>query len=97
MLVLGSPAFARALVEAVVGTARILVVHDKAVLHGAPGDLLTLLPVGGPASGVRTTGLRFPLDGERLDAGTTRGVSNELAETSATITVDEGALLVVQP
>jgi thiamine pyrophosphokinase len=97
MLVLASPAFAGAHVEAVVGTARILVVHDKAVLHGAPGDLLTLLPVGGPASGVRTTGLRFPLDGVRLDAGTTRGVSNELAETSATITVDEGALLVVQP
>lgn len=97
VLVLASPTFAHARVEAVVGTARIVVVHDKAVIDGAPGDVLTLLAVGGAADGVRTTGLRFALDGERLDAGTTRGVSNELTGTQATVTVDEGVLLVVQP
>jgi thiamine pyrophosphokinase len=96
-LVLAAPAFANAHIEAVVGTARIAVVHDKTVIDGAPGDLLTLLPVGGPADGVRTTGLRFALDGERLDAGTTRGVSNELTGTQATVTVDDGVLLVVRP
>ena len=97
VLVLASPAFGGAHVEAVVGAARVVVVHDKAVIDGAPGDVLTLLPVGGGADGVRTTGLRFPLDGERLDAGTTRGVSNELTGTHATVTVDDGVLLVVQP
>ncbi|HET7652440.1 MAG TPA: thiamine diphosphokinase [Acidimicrobiales bacterium] len=97
VLVLASPAFAGARVEALVGAARVVVVHDKAVVDGEPGDLLTLLPVGGPAEGVRTTGLRFALDGERLDAGTTRGVSNELTGNQATITVDGGVLLVVQP
>jgi thiamine pyrophosphokinase len=96
VLVLASPAFAGARVEALVGAARVVVVHDKAVVDGEPGDLLTLLPVGGPAEGVRTTGLRFALDGERLDAGTTRGVSNELTGNQATITVDGGVLLVVQ-
>jgi thiamine pyrophosphokinase len=97
ILVLASPAFARAHVEAVVGTARVVVIHDKAMLDAAPGDLVTLLPVGGPADGVRTTGLRFPLDGERLDAGTTRGVSNEVTADRATVTIDGGVLLVVQP
>jgi thiamine pyrophosphokinase len=97
VLVLASPAFAAAHVEGVVGAARVVVVHDKAIIEGAPGDLLTLLPVGGAADGVRTTGLRFALDGERLDAGTTRGVSNELTGTQATVTVDDGVLLVVQP
>jgi thiamine pyrophosphokinase len=97
VLVLASPAFAGARVEALVGAARVVVVHDNAVVDGEPGDLLTLLPVGGPAEGVRTTGLRFALDGERLDAGTTRGVSNELTGNQATITVDGGVLLVVQP
>lgn len=97
VLVLASPAFIGARVEAVVGAARVVVVHDKAIVDGAPGDVITLLPVGGGADGVRTTGLRFALDGERLDAGTTRGVSNELTGTHATVTVDDGALLVVQP
>jgi thiamine pyrophosphokinase len=67
------------------------------VIAGARGDLVTLGPGGGAADGGRTTGLRFPLDGERLDAATTRGVSNELTANQATVTVDDGVLLVVQP
>lgn len=97
VLVLASAPFAETRIEAIVGSARLAVVHDKAVLDGAPGDLVTLLPVGGAAVGVRTTGLRFALDGERLDPGTTRGVSNELTDSHATVTVDDGVLLVVQP
>ena len=36
---------------------------------GTPGDLLTLLPVHGPAEGVTTDGLEYPLRGETLPAG----------------------------
>jgi thiamine pyrophosphokinase len=96
-LVLASPLFAAARVEAVVGPARVTVVHDEATLDGSPGDVVTLLPVGGPATGVRTKGMRFALDGERLEAGTTRGVSNVLTSTDATVSIDAGTLLVVQP
>ena len=34
-------------------------------LEGGVGDLVTLLPIGGDAGGVTTTGLRWPLDGRR--------------------------------
>lgn len=97
MLVLASPVFAAARIEAIVGDARLLVVHDEEVIDGVPGDLLTLLPLGGPAVGVRTTGLRYALDGERLDAGSTRGVSNELTDTRATVSLTGGVLLAVLP
>lgn len=66
-----------------------------AVVEGASGDLLSLLPVGGPARGVRTAGLRWALHGDTLSPGSTRGISNELVTPRATIAVDEGVLLAV--
>ena len=44
-----------------------------------------------------TTGLRYPLRGEQLTAGTTRGVSNLFAEATATVSLRTGVLLAIQP
>ncbi|HEY3096123.1 MAG TPA: thiamine diphosphokinase [Acidimicrobiia bacterium] len=96
-LLLASPAFADLDIEALVGDARITVIHREARLSGAPGDLVSLLAVGGPARRVRTAGLRFPLEGEDLLPGSTRGVSNEFSEPVATVSLEHGALLAVQP
>ena len=57
----------------------------------------TPLPVAGTAHGVHTTGLRYPLLGEDLLPGSTRGVSNELLGAEATVSVGDGVLLAVQP
>jgi thiamine pyrophosphokinase len=46
---------------------------------------------------VTTTGLRFPLRDETLPAGSSRGVSNELTTTSASVALVAGTLLIVQP
>jgi thiamine pyrophosphokinase len=97
LLLLASDDFAALRVVALVGTARATVLRRETRLHGAPGSLLTLVPVGGPARGVRTKGLRFPLAHEDLPAGTSRGVSNEFVEPVATIDLDGGVLLAVQP
>jgi len=96
-LLLASPAFADIGIEALVGDARMTVIHDRARLSGAPGDLCSLLAVGGPARRVRTTGLRFPLRGEDLLPGSTRGVSNEFTEPVATVVIEHGSVLAVQP
>jgi thiamine pyrophosphokinase len=73
------------------------VVRSRTELWGRPGSLVTLLPLGGPVGGVRTSGLRWALTGDRLDPGSTRGVSNELTGPVATVSVDSGVLLAVQP
>ena len=65
-------------------------------LEGRPGDLVSLLPVGHAADGVRTEGLRFPLHGEVLDGGRTRGLSNVRTAPVARITVESGWLLVIE-
>jgi thiamine pyrophosphokinase len=96
-LLLASPSFADLDVEALVGSARITVIHRDARLSGTPGDLVSLLAVGGPARGLRTGGLRFPLDGEDLLPGSTRGISNELIEPVAAVSLEHGVLLAVQP
>ncbi len=64
-------------------------------LHGSPGDTVSLLPVGGPAYGVRTDDLAFPLRGETLEFGPARGVSNEMRADSAQISLERGWLLVI--
>jgi thiamine pyrophosphokinase len=84
-------------VVAQMGPARVTVVHRAAKLHGRRGDLVTLVPVHGTATGVRTDGLLYALADEDLAGGSTRGVSNELTGTTASVSVRDGTLLAVQP
>jgi len=51
-LLLASDDFAALHIEARLGGARVHVVRDQIELAGSPGDLVTLLPVGGPASSI---------------------------------------------
>jgi thiamine pyrophosphokinase len=96
-LLLAHPDWADFELRAFVGPASVHVVRRSVVLRGAVGSLVSLLPVGGPALGVRTAGMRWPLADEDLRPGSTRGVSNELAAGTASVTVREGVLLAVQP
>ncbi len=82
------------------GASRVTVVRGGRgdhVLHGRRGDLVSLLPVHGPALGVTTVGLRYPLDGEDLGPSTSRGVSNEFETLVAAVALREGTLLAIQP
>ena len=73
------------------------VVRHQATIHGKPGDLVSLIPLGGHAIGVTAEGLQWSLENATLAAGSTRGVSNRFTETDAHISVRQGALLAVQP
>lgn len=64
---------------------------------GKPGDVISLVPQGGDASGVTTAGLRFPLDDDRLGWGSSRGLSNTFVASSASVHLDSGTLLVLRP
>jgi thiamine pyrophosphokinase len=96
-LLLTSPAYAGVDLVAHVGPARITVIRAEAELVGLPGDLVSLLAAEGVARGVTTDGLLYPLTGEDLHPGSTRGVSNEMAAAHAVVRLDAGVLLAVQP
>ena len=97
LTLLASPRFADVELEARWEGNRASVVRTKAkTLRGQPGDLVTLLPVNGPAR-VRTEGLRWPLVDEVLEPGSSRGVSNELTKDWAWVVAGEGVVLALQP
>jgi thiamine pyrophosphokinase len=97
VLLLAAPAWAGIDVHALIGPAHVAVVRDRITLRGAVGSTVSLLPAGGPALGITTTGLRWPLRDEALAPGTTRGVSNEMTDPTATVALRDGVLVAVQP
>lgn len=98
LLLMADPRWASAQVHGWVGTTSFEVIRPGAsAVHGTPGALLSLLPVGGPAVGVATKGLRYPLRGEMLPAGTPRGMSNVFASEVASIALESGCLLALRP
>lgn len=79
------------------GGATLTVVRESALVRGASGELVSLLALHRPATGVTTHGLLYPLAGEDLPPGSTRGVSNEIVASPARVSLASGVLLVVQP
>lgn len=97
LLLLGSHRYRDVRIDGLVGAALIHVVRGARELEGEPGDLVSLLALHGPAEGVRTEGLAYPLQGETLEPGSSRGVSNVFADERARVSVEHGVLLVVRP
>jgi len=64
-------------------------------IEGFPGDIVSLVPLGGPAQGIATHNLEYPLDDELLHFGSTRGVSNTLVESPAVVSLKMGLLLCI--
>jgi thiamine pyrophosphokinase len=65
-------------------------------LSGQAGDVVSLIPFGGDAHGIRTEGLEYPLHDESLFFGPARGVSNVMLGERASVFVRAGRLLCVQ-
>lgn len=98
LLLLARPAFASTDLRAVHGAthARGLRGGQTLTIEAGVGETVSLFPVGGDATGVTTTGLRYPLDGETLAMGSTRGLSNQVSEEAASVGLEVGALLVLE-
>ncbi len=64
-------------------------------MNGSVGDTVSLIPLGGAASGVQTENLRYPLRDETLEFGPARGISNVMQANSALIRLNDGMLLLV--
>lgn len=94
---LASDELATVRVDALMGAARLWVVRGRRTIGGEVGAVVTLLACGAPATGVRTTGLAWALQGETLEPGSTRGVSNVLMAPEATVTVEGGVILAIRP
>ena len=97
--VLLHPRLADISVEMFWDTAHVVVLRGPGTLeiHGRHGETVGLLPLGVDAIGITTHGLVWPLDLETLPAYSTRGVSNELVGTLASISLTHGNLFIIRP
>jgi len=71
---------------------RIIRVDGSAVLHGAKGDTVSLLPLG-QAEGVSLEGFFYPLSDHTLNSDHPLGVSNVVTHEEARVSVRTGDLL----
>ncbi len=77
-------------------TAQVLRGDQTLTLHGEIGGTVSLIPLSSQVTGITYTGLTYPLVGATLCLGSTRGVSNALAVSPATIRIGSGLALIVQ-
>jgi thiamine pyrophosphokinase len=97
LLLLAADTYAAVTVDAQLGTAAVHVIRGERTLRGESGELISLFAVHGPASGIVTEGLVYPLRGETLEPGSSRGLSNLFAAREARVAVERGVVLAVRP
>jgi len=97
LLLLAAEDYAGVGIDAQIGPAAVHVVRGERILRGEPGEPISLFAVHGPASGVVTHGLVYPLRAETLEPGSSRGVSNVFAAPEARIGLERGVVLAVRP
>lgn len=70
-------------------------IRQSAQLAGQAGQRVSLLPLNGQVDGIRTSGLKYPLNNETLYPDQTRGISNVMESDLAAITIGQGVLLCI--
>jgi thiamine pyrophosphokinase len=95
LLLLTAPWLASVRVTLVDGLHEAFLVGGDSMVAGRAGDIVSLLPLTEVVEDVHTNGLLYPLRGEPLVQGATRGVSNVMTGEYARVTHGEGALLLI--
>ena len=64
-------------------------------IEGRRGDIVSLIPWNGAVKGISTNGLRWSLNHETLYPDKTRGISNEMLDALAEVSIEAGLLLII--
>lgn len=68
---------------------------NQVEVRGRSGDIVSLIPWGGPVHGVQTVNLKWKLNHETLYPEKTRGISNEMTSGTAFVKIESGLLLII--
>jgi thiamine pyrophosphokinase len=77
------------------GVEEVFLIRDEGLILGLPGDTVSLLPLGGPARGISTQGLKYVLNDEVLFPDQSRGISNVMLSNQTRVTLQDGILICV--
>lgn len=76
--------------------ARVIRGGETLTLASARGSTVSLIPLSAEVTGITYTGLEYPLVEATLALGSTRGVSNVVSASPATVRIGAGLALVVE-
>ena len=74
----------------------LFVIDGPCVIDGKKGDTVSLLPMSSEVRGITLEGFEYPLTEATMEIGVPYGISNQLAGTRGTISVESGYLLVIR-
>lgn len=74
----------------------IYICSNELSIKGNIGDIVSVIPFKGDASGVSLSGFKYPLDNVNVSFGSPLGISNEIVEDTCQVKVTEGELLVIR-
>ncbi len=77
------------------GRQEVFALRTSTTLNGHPGDIVSLIPLWGAATGVLTEGLAYPLRSETLYPERSRGISNVMQGSRAGVSLSSGTLLCI--
>jgi len=77
------------------GIEEVFFCHNQCEIHGAVGDIVSLIPWQGEVTGIVTKTLKWALQNETLYPNKTRGISNEMTGDTAEVKIKSGLLLLV--
>jgi thiamine pyrophosphokinase len=77
------------------GVEEVFYCRDSSRVEGRRGDIVSLIPWNGAVKGISTNGLRWQLNNETLYPDKTRGISNEMLEAVAEVSIEAGLLLIL--
>lgn len=93
VLLLAAPAFRRHDVRLLDERQEVRLVRGHLQLRTDPGEIVSLLPVGGEVRGVTTSGLYYSLHDATLETGPALGISNVAVAEQIDVIAAEGLLL----
>jgi len=74
----------------------LFLITDSTELYGEPGERISLLPMTPIVKGVTLRGLKWPLVDHTIEMGDSLGISNEIIQRNAGVSLTEGKLLVIR-
>ena len=69
---------------------------DTININGNPNDIISVIPYNGDIEGLNSTGLKYSMKNLNLKFGKTIGISNEMIEHTANISIKKGRALVIK-
>ena len=95
IFLLSHPELAGKNIRMVDGQQEVFLIRESGDVTGKEGQRVSLLPLNGPAKGITTAGLKYPLNDETLYPERTRGISNCMTSENAHISLKSGLLLCI--